>query len=350
MRARLCFSDQWRLFLFIGSLLLAAVTLSGGRNLAQGATERGPRPAVPILEYHTYDCGWLRYRNLAENGERKLAIENVTEFPFRYITSKASVELTKLEATTTLAEQLSQYEGAAESALATGEGGFDGACDTEKLSEKGEDVICVPGVYEMPLARVSLALFHPETFEIAALTTTIYNKNGDAARAVCAPPAVEVTPPGCGPYASGQWITAEEYSASALNLPVSTENTQLPILHYVCLTFDDKPSYLQAYPLISSAATTVSMLRVGANVYSDDDENRRRSTDTSDGADVDSVDDDNLSSGRTDIGYGVWCLVCEGEEQVGYVYNKAQTREAAKRQCEVEKSRRGGDCRCDDQK
>ncbi|MCY3833671.1 MAG: hypothetical protein OXG85_11685 [Chloroflexi bacterium] len=251
------FHRQYRLITLV---LLVAIAASGGLGLAQDAAERGLEPAVPVLEYSTYDCKWLRYLNHDADGEAKLALDTISLFPFRYLIARSPVELIELEAAATLAEQLAQYKGDNENALATGDGRFDGVCDTEKLGEKSTDVLCVPGVDAMPLNRVGLALFNPETFEIAALTTAIYNKAGDAVRTACEIPAIDAPSEtaredrhrDCCLYAPGQGISATEYAASGLNLPLDVDNGQVPVLSYVFLAIDSASSYLRAQPLIES--------------------------------------------------------------------------------------------------
>lgn len=243
-------------------LLTLAAALAGGLSLSQEQDAQDDAPAVAILEFSTYDCKWLRYKNWNALVARKLAIEDHSLFPFRHLVSENRPKLADLEAADSLAEQLAQYGDIDESAVVYDEERLGGDCDTEKLSGDYADLFCVPGTSEMPDGQVSLVLYHPESFEIVALTTAIDNTVGGATYAGCwRPPTAEPTPvveaasEGCGPYAPGQWVTAEEYEASGLNLPVSTENTQFPILHYTCMAPESAPSYLQAHPLIQPEPT-----------------------------------------------------------------------------------------------
>ena len=290
-------------------LLLLVAALAGGMSLsqeqdaedAQNAEDaQDEEQAVPILEFRTYDCKWLRYKNYNPVGGRKLAIEGLSEFPYRYVISENRLALADLEAADTLAEQLAQYGVTDESAQAYDEERLDGACDAERLGGNYPDVFCVPGTGVMPDGRVSLALYHPETFEIVALTTSIDNRGGGATDAGCwSPPTPEPAPqpasteqapqdpsPGCGPYAPGQWISAEDYDASGLNLPISTEKTQFPITVYVCEAPQGAPSYLQAHPLIKPTPRATPVEKRGSSGGGSDDD------DDDDDDDNDDVDDD----------------------------------------------------------
>lgn len=284
-------------------LLLLVAALAGGMSLSQeedAEDAQDEAQAVPILEFGTYDCKWLRYINYYPNGGRKIAIEGLSEFPYRYVVSEDRPALHDLEAADTLAEQLAQYGVTDESALAYDEERLDGACDTERLGGYYPDVFCVPGTSVMPDGRVSLALYHPENFEIVALTTSIDNRSGGATDAGCwRPPTPEPAPqpqpastaqapqdasPGCGPYAPGQWISAEDYDASGLNLPISTEKTQFPIIVYVCEVPQGAPSYLQAHPLIQPTPTATPVEQRGGGG-------------SDDGGSGDDDDDDNDDNG-----------------------------------------------------
>ena len=259
----------WRAFRLLILVLLLVISLWGGINLAQQeGDEQEEALAVPVLEFNTYNCEWLRYKNFTEPGRRKLEIEGLSSFPFYHLISNNKPELADLEAADTLAEQIAQYGEIDESTLAYDGGRARGTCRTDLVGGNYPDVYCVPGTSALPDGYVYLALYHPESFGIVALTTTIDNLGGGAASAGCwdpfasvptpdpepTEPAPQDAPAGCGPYAPGQWITVDEYEASGLDLPVSTENTQFPIFVYVCLVPQDNSSYLQAHPLIQPTA------------------------------------------------------------------------------------------------
>ena len=247
-----------RLLRFIGLLALMTIALPGGMHLAQEQDEQAPPPALTVLEFRTYDSGWLRYRNSDEAGEPKLAIENVTEFPFRHVISETLLELDDLQNAETLAEQIEAIGEIDDGLLVYDEEEVDGICDTEKLSGS-TDTLCVPGTSAMPDGLVFLALFHPETFELIALTTSIDNRALGATQADYSqateqpttqqpadPPVVENAPTGCGPYQVGQWILASEYDASGLNLTVR-EAGNCPVASYNCYQPDEGAPYLQAH-------------------------------------------------------------------------------------------------------
>jgi hypothetical protein len=67
---------------------------------------------------------------------------------------------------------------------------IDGACDTEKLRGSSTDVFCALDAHVMPDGRVSLVLYHPESFEMVALTTAIDNRGG-ATNAGCVNPLLK---------------------------------------------------------------------------------------------------------------------------------------------------------------
>ncbi len=129
-----------------------------------------------------------------------------------------------------------------------------GSCDTTMLSAESTDIVCVPGADVMPRGHIFLALYHPETFEIVAVTSTIDNIVGGATaigrlalEAQSARADLPAGQDGCGPYAKGQWIDAEDYQSSGLNLPVADFNDGHKITHYQCIAPENGEPYLQAY-------------------------------------------------------------------------------------------------------
>lgn len=86
-----------RPLLLVGLMMLAAA-LPGAISLAWQADNPVRMPTLALLQFGTYDSGWLRYRNVDENGERKLELEGLTQFPFRYVVSKMPNHLVRLKA------------------------------------------------------------------------------------------------------------------------------------------------------------------------------------------------------------------------------------------------------------
>ena len=165
-----------RLLLIIG-MLMSAIFALRGFSLAQQLQKQAVEPlaflAVPILEFHTYHSDWLRYKNLDETGVAKLAIEDVSEFPFAHVISAARLRMNNFEEAAAFVQEDLAYD----------EERIVGRCDSEKLRGKSADVFCVPGTRDLPPGQVFLVLYHPETFEIVALTTTIDNRANVATRA-----------------------------------------------------------------------------------------------------------------------------------------------------------------------
>lgn len=247
--------------------LLAAAALPGGAILA---SELGDAHSVVVLQLRSFDSGWLRYFNLDQNGERRLVNADGEMLPSRRVVSAIPLGRTELENPEIVARLIYEHN------LNYNIDRIDGSCDTEKLLEKDEDVICVPGSSVLPIGYIFLALYHPQTQQLVALTTTIDNSTGRAnpasaqtqdvisaqdadsadAPELAARVAVETEMDGCGPYQPGQWITAEDYAASGLNLPVNTDGVGNPITDYACVLPEGGGSpYLQAYSIIIATST-----------------------------------------------------------------------------------------------
>ena len=211
---------------------------------AQEAVERD-RPEPPVLQFHTYDDAWLRYKNLDEDGAPVLAGEDLTQFPFAMALSDAPV--TKVDGFGSIDELRETYD------IDYDEENIVGICDTEKLAGKSSDLFCTPGAESMPPGNVFLVLYQPESHEIAALTTTIDNRNSGAskARAIRERQGAAESESGdsCGPYNPGQWIKAAAYAASGLSLPIQREGVGDPITDYQCVVPAEGAPYLQAWSL-----------------------------------------------------------------------------------------------------
>ena len=221
-------------------IICVLIALLAGPALSQTA----PDPAGPaILPFHTYHAKWLRYIN-ARDGEPILAVEGVTEFPYRFIVSGSRLEVEDFADADTLESLL---EAAAYDADAIA-----GNCKTDKLPDALPDVFCAPGTSGMPWGQVVLALYHPQSHELVALTASIDNKAGGATKADWTPtpaPASESTAIGCGDYVAGQWIKASDFVNSA-NLPV--RGTTGATTDYQCVV----DIYFQAYSISGNGGSS----------------------------------------------------------------------------------------------
>ena len=186
----------------------------------------------------------MRYQNVAADGEPLLAVDGVTQFPFRWIATLRLLERDDFTADVLDALLMRRdlaYDGAS----------VVGVCDTDKMPGGTSDAFCAPGTASMPDGNVIAVLYHPETHAIAAITTGVSNVDGEAVNYGVEP---EPQPPTtCGPYQHNQWITAAEYQASGLNLPVKDDNAGRPITDYRCVVPQAGNPYLQAYSLTSPA-------------------------------------------------------------------------------------------------
>ncbi len=225
---------------------------------------------VVALEFHTYDADWVRYRNLDPDGAARLAHSDVTRYPFRHVQHPTAVGLADLEAPGALAALIEHHglasplpasETAAESPL--------GSCDTQRLAGLSTDLFCEPGAAAMPAGHVLLALYHPHSNTLVAVTTTIANPGRAAAAAPAktqpaadtqaattdsglakdqqmAPAQDETT--GCGPFAAGAWITPAAYAEAGVGLAVNMEGVHgRPVRVYECVVPAEGAAYLQAY-------------------------------------------------------------------------------------------------------
>lgn len=220
--------------------------------------------SIVALEFNTYDTGWVRYRNYRDGVFPLLSAPDQTKFPFMTLGMDASVTLSDLSS----GEILSQlfYEND----MAYADEAMQGECDTERLAEYG-DVFCVPGSSAMPPGWVIAALYHPESLEVVALTTSIDNRESIASRAdewrdnqpaaPAAQPAQQQAAAdgdGCGPWAGGQWITVEQYQAAGLTLPIVVGVVIDQPTHYQCMIPSGGSPYLEAYTVLKRGGSSGS--------------------------------------------------------------------------------------------
>ena len=260
----------------------AAASASDDESVADDVTEdESALEGVVALEFHTYDADWVRYRNLDPDGAARLAHSDVTRYPFRHVQHPTAVGLADLEAPGALAALIEHHglasplpasETAAESTL--------GSCDTQRLAGLSTDLFCEPGAAAMPAGHVLLALYHPHSNTLVAVTTTIANPRRAAAAAPAktqpaaaarpaadtqaadtqaattdsglakgqqmAPAQDETT--GCGPFAAGAWITPAAYAEAGVGLAVNMEGVHgRPVRVYECVVPAEGAAYLQAY-------------------------------------------------------------------------------------------------------
>jgi len=223
-----------RLVLLIRFLALMTIAVPTGISSARELDET---QTIPILQFRTYNSGWLRFYNHDEDGDLKLAADISRILPFQLVVSPIPLGRTELGNAGTIATLIAQRR------LFTKLKRIDGQCDIEKLHEKGTDLLCVPGSSILPIGYVLLALYHPEGHEIVALTTTIDNSTGRAN-----PADSQTEAAGCGPYVPGQWIKEADYVSSGLDLPINREHVGHLVTDYQCIAPENgaRP-YLQAY-------------------------------------------------------------------------------------------------------
>ena len=234
-------------------LMLTALTLllACGFTFAQEAATESDRPAIAVLEFRTYELGWARYRNVDAAGNPKLAADAGTTFPFiRVNNGYGRIRMDDLEDADAVADLIAFHE------IAYDEAAIAGSCDPNKLAPGSSDIFCVPGTSGMEHGQIFLALFDAETGALLAITTTIDNKAGGAQRQSWQPtpePAPDATPEpagakGCGPYAPGQWIDANDLDAS-LGLRIVGAGDH--VTAYVCMMPAEGGAHLQGHPLLN---------------------------------------------------------------------------------------------------
>ena len=210
---------------------------------------------VVALEFRSYAASWTRYFNEDSEGELRLNIDGFTIFPSEFVSNGYDrIEMPDLETEGFIDELIEAHD------LVYDEQFITGSCDTIKLNAKSTDIFCVPGADDMPRGHIFLALYHPETFELVAVTSTIDNSIGGATvlgRLALEAESAQTRLPadddgstgdgGCGPYGDGQWIRLQDYQASGLNLSIVDEGVGNSVTDYQCVVPENGPPYLQAY-------------------------------------------------------------------------------------------------------
>lgn len=203
---------------------------------------------IAALQFRSYELGWARYRNVDAAGNPKLAADPGATFPFILVNNgHIRLRMRDLESADAIAALIARHE------IAYDEDRIAGHCDLNKLAPASSDIFCVPGTRGMEARQIFLVLFHPETHEIAALTTTIDYKAGGAQRptpmpapaATPEPEAPQSSSDGCGPYAPGQWIPVEQHDP-ALGIPIIGAYAGTTV--YLCQVPAAGSPYLQAHP------------------------------------------------------------------------------------------------------
>lgn len=222
------------------------------------AADVTPTPVVPVaepvigLELGTYERGWTRFLNSGPDGELFLEVDGVTRFPWIPVNNgHTAIEVEDFEDADFAANLVIERQLIHDEELVAG------VCDTEILKQYfTTDILCTPGPGIMQPALIFLVLFHPETYEAVAVTTTIDNRGGGAAqlRQPTSTPAPAAEPVSdaerrCGPFAPGQWIKPADYAASGVTLPVNTSGVFGDITDYQCMVPETGSPYLQAYSI-----------------------------------------------------------------------------------------------------
>ncbi|MCY4526723.1 MAG: hypothetical protein OXB89_08950 [Anaerolineaceae bacterium] len=204
------------------------------------------------LELGSYETGWIRYRNDGPDGALLLQVEDVTRFPWMAINNGDSAIVKEdFDDPEFIGDLIQTREIVHDEEMVEGE------CDTELLQAWfSTDLYCTPGTRVLERGNIFLALFHPVTLDVVALTTTIDNIFGGAqvTRQPAAPssdsPPVTETARSCGPFAAGQWITHGEYVNSGVILPINADGVWGEITDYQCMVPETDQPYLQAYSIM----------------------------------------------------------------------------------------------------
>ena len=245
-------------------LILLAIVMTQAQSDEATETDSAPdTPEIIALEFGTYELGWIRFKNLDSDGERKLDADKGITFPFTRINNGTTrLRLDDMDAET-IADLIERHE------IAWDEDAIDGQCDPNKLPGARADLFCVPGTSGMPRGQIFLALFDRETGDLLALTESIDNKAGGALQDWSPTPiAAEnqaAAATGCGPYVAGQWIKAADYEASGLDLPLRYGgHDPAKVTDYTCVVAADGTAHLLAYNL-AEVGTAGGVNGVGAN-------------------------------------------------------------------------------------
>ena len=212
--------------------------------------------AIVVLPFRSYETGWIRYFNRDADGAPLLHDEVIAQYPFRPVSIDFELKLEEMADAELLSMLIEdnqlQYDADA----------IQGACDTQRLAKFGSsDTFCWPGTSVLEPGMAFLALYHPESHALVAITTTIDNLFGGAALAQQAPaaqPAQSAQPAasdsdGCGPWGAGQWITPQQYAAAGVTLPINTDDLLGEISTYNCIVPADGPSYLKAWTILQGS-------------------------------------------------------------------------------------------------
>ncbi len=265
--SRIGFSTIYIRPLVLVACLLAAFALSGMASLASEIDERY---RLPVLQFRSLDGAWLRYFHPGDALASQLEADTDGILLFRRVVSDYPLGEAELGNPQFVAWLVYTYGLSFDATLTHGE------CDTEKLMPKSSDILCMPGGVALPLGYVYLTLYHPRTYQIVALTTTIDNSIGGATFGIAGwvnpnpaggspnpdanitdspsnnqQPASGNAADACGSYVAGQWITAADYAASELNLPVNRQDVGNPVTDYACVVPEDGGlPYLEAYSFV----------------------------------------------------------------------------------------------------
>lgn len=206
------------------------------------------------LELGTYHLDWIRFFNSDADGVLILQVEDVTRFPWMQVNNgDVAITVEDLADPDFIAGLIESAEIVYDEELLAGE------CDAAiLLGYRSTDLYCTPGTSVLERGNIYLAIFHPETRELVALTTTIDNTVGGA-QVTPQPPAPSAAPTpvsererSCGPFAAGQWITPTEYENAGVILPINLDGVWGAITDYQCMVPEDAPSYLQAYSILDN--------------------------------------------------------------------------------------------------
>ena len=234
-----------RAICFILCLLAIAIVHAQSDESSETAPDA---PAIHALKFGTYELGWIRFKNIDADGERKLDADKGITFPFMRVNNGTTrLRLDDMDAET-IADLIETHE------IAFDENAIAGQCDPNKLPGARADLFCVPGTSGMPRGQIFLALFDGETGDLLALTESIDNNAGGALRDWSpTPEAAEnqaAAATGCGPYVAGQWIKAADYAASGLDLPLRYGgHDPAKVTDYTCVVAADGSAHLLAYNL-----------------------------------------------------------------------------------------------------
>lgn len=186
--------------LVLASLIALFTTLLGSAQevVAVDETLLGQPQA---LEFHIYDLDWVRYHNLGPGRQPKLSAAEDVVFPFqRYNNGSVRLRLSDLEKPGAIAALVAAHE------IAYDEAAVVGSCDPNRIALS---VFCIPGTRGMERGQIFLALFDPDSQDLAALTATIDNAVGGAV-VPASQPAPAPTEPAEAPPPPAQPATEEE--------------------------------------------------------------------------------------------------------------------------------------------